>query len=143
MHDDKRYFVVRRQYFRRINPGLPGLRRATTVFEALYNAEQIEAPWIEGYAGGLDNEAFSFEYVNESRPDRVAEMDIYDFTGATVFQGGADSFPGALNTVGHEIRHLEPRNIAHWKAGGFRATIAQAQATRFGNTVVTAWLQWE
>jgi hypothetical protein len=117
------------------------LAEGVSEFRRLYEAGEIDAPWIKDYEGGLDNEAFSFKYLDEARADRVAEMDIYDFKGATVFRGSATTVRGALNTVAHEIRHLEPKNIAHWKAEGFRQTIAQEQAARFGRQVVRTWEQ--
>ena len=119
------------------------LNEAVSEFRRLYDIGKIDAPWVKNYEGGLDNPAFSFRYVDEVRPDRVGEMDIYDFKGATVFRGGADTVRNALDTVAHEIRHLEPGNIAHLKAGrfSFRLTIAQEQANRFGRQVVRIWEQ--
>ena len=117
------------------------LIEAVSEFRRLYDTGKIDAPWVKNYEGGLDNPAFSFRYVDEVRPDRVGEMDIYDFKGATVFRRGADTVRNALDTVAHEIRHLEPGNITHWKAGRFRRIIAQEQANRFGRQVVRIWEQ--
>lgn len=98
-----------------------------------------EYNFINDFEGGLDNKAFSFKFVDEAVPGRVAEMDIYDYTGATVYRGGAETFESALDTVAHEIYHLEPGNQALWKSGGFGKTIAQKQAIRMARDVVDIW----
>ena len=87
----------------------------------------------------MDNEALSFTYVGKRVPGRVAEMDIYNYKGATVYSGGASSLSVALDTVAHEIYHMHPGNQRLWKSGGFDRKISQKQAIRMGRQTLDVW----
>ncbi|MEX2961979.1 hypothetical protein [Microbulbifer sp. TYP-18] len=108
------------------------LKLAQEEFRRLYEKGVLpeEFKFIDNLEGGLDNKALSFKFVDVVADDRLAEMDIYNYTGATVFRGGAETFEIALDTVAHEIFHMEPNNQALWKSGGFGRTVSQRQATR-------------
>ncbi|WP_299768163.1 RHS repeat-associated core domain-containing protein [uncultured Pseudoteredinibacter sp.] len=117
------------------------LTEAQAEFRRLYEAGLLpeEFNFINDLEGGLDNPALSFKYVDRAVPGRVAEMDIYDYTGATVYRGGASSLTVALDTVAHEIYHMHPTNQRLWKGGGFGKNIAQSQAVRMGRRTVEVW----
>lgn len=72
-------------------------------------------------------------------PGAVAEQDINDLTGATVFKGGAPTFLEALDTVAHEVWHLQPRNIKQWMAGGVMEVRAETHAQIKASQVVDIW----
>jgi hypothetical protein len=102
-----------------------------------------EFDFIEDFDGGLDNKAFTVRVTNIDSPYddfRQAEMDTYDYTGATIFRDGGRTLKDALDTIGHEYFHLQKGNRDLWKSGDPGQQIqAQMQAIRNGRRVVEAW----
>lgn len=55
-------------------------------------------------------------------------------------RGGANTFSDALDTVAHEIKHLDPQNIRLWNSGRTRLMqLAQQQAINAGAMTVNSW----
>ena len=119
---------------------------ALSEFRRLFESGLLpeEYNFINDFEGGLDNQAFSFKYVDKLVSDRVAEMDVYDLTGAKVFRGGANTLSGALDTVAHEIYHLEPTNKSLWQKNpnnpdSITSRLAQQGAILKAAKVVRIW----
>lgn len=117
---------------------------AQKIFRDLYEQGLLpDFKFIGDFPGGLDNQAFSVRVTDIDSPYedfRQAEMDIYDYTGATIFRDGGRTLEDALETLGHEYYHLQKRNQELWKSGDpGQMRQAQMQAIRNGRRVLEAW----
>ena len=118
------------------------LAQALAEFRRLYQAGLLpkEFDFINDLEGGLDNPALSFRFESRIVKNRVAEMDVYDYTGATVYIRGASTLEVALDTVAHEIYHMHPVNQKLWKRDAPGSQLAaEIRATRMAGKVVEIW----
>ena len=122
------------------------LAKAKSALGDVIASGDVKAPWLRRFEGGLDNPAFDVTYVDEVRTNPatgrqiLAESDIYDHTGITVYRGGATNFNVALKTLGHELYHFSGPAIRIWNSGNAGMISAlEVRADLYGQSAVDAW----
>jgi RHS repeat-associated protein len=116
------------------------LKWAVKTFGDMYNSGLLNGlgyGFINGYDRGLSNGAFNFYYVPETNSKAEAVADIYGKKGIKVYRGGAVTRRDALDTVAHEIWHLQSNNMRLWSSGtSWNQGMAQYEAVFHAHFVV-------